>query len=54
VRSILKENKSPLNLIEDEDFLRQEQKDFIDRIFLSPNFPYYLNLSSVSEEEGAM
>jgi len=48
----LKKNKSPLNLIEDEDFLRQEQKDFIDRIFLSPNFPYYLNLSSVSEEDG--
>lgn len=39
-----------LNLIEDKDFLRQEQKDFINNIFLSSNFPYYLNHRSVGED----
>lgn len=47
----MKKDKSPLNLIEDDDFLRQEQKDFINKILLSPNFPYYLNLFSVDKDD---
>ena len=37
-------------LIQDDDFLTQEQKYFIDNIVLSANFPYYLNKSSVGND----
>lgn len=47
----MKLNKNTLNLVEDEDFLNEEQKDYINKVFLSPNFPYYLNSSSVEDDD---
>tara|TARA_Y100001937_G_scaffold73013_1_gene99277 strand:- start:754 stop:1296 length:543 start_codon:yes stop_codon:yes gene_type:complete len=40
-----------LNLIEDDDFLKDEHKYFIDNIILSSqHFPYYLNTSAVGDD----
>lgn len=36
-----------MDLIEDKDFLTQEQKNFIENILLSNNFPFYINYSAV-------
>tara|TARA_E500000178_G_C17001935_1_gene746121 strand:+ start:871 stop:1407 length:537 start_codon:yes stop_codon:yes gene_type:complete len=38
-------------LIQDENFLREEQKLFINNYLLAPNFPYYLNKASVEEND---
>lgn len=39
-----------MKLIEDKDFITEEQKTFIDEIILSSNFPYYLNSTTVETD----
>jgi len=34
-------------MVEDKNFLTKEQKDFISKIILSSNFPYYANFTTV-------
>lgn len=36
-------------MVEDKNFLTQEQKDFISKIILSSDFPYYLNVSTIKD-----